>query len=112
MTNLERAAALAAERGWPLVEVYRGWPVYHEDYQDFRYGGFVPHEIDWNQFWLVFAEASGKSPYPTAAEKWGWPPVLGERTMRAARTAIDAFEAAREAMPATAFFGVEEEALL
>lgn len=27
-TNLERAAAIAAERGWPLVEVYRGWAIY------------------------------------------------------------------------------------
>ena len=109
MTNLERAAAIAAERGWPLVETYRGWYVVQRDAWEF--GASCPHEMDWAQFWQVFTATCGVAHYVTPAERDNQAPGLGASTLSDIRLYIDRWEAAREAMPATAFFGVEEVAL-
>lgn len=104
MTNLERAAAIAAERGWPLVERYRGWPVYAAS-------GWLwsihPHELSVEQYRLI-----GLSIWPYAETgNLNATSYLGVYSQDA-HESIDDFEAAREAMPATAFFGVPEEVAL
>ena len=108
MTNLERAAAIAAEKGWPLVETYRGWMVYGtpDDEDGFSYWVVSPHEMDASQLGMVFDAAFGDHQIPNP----GWT-GLGLATTSPIGD-IDDVEAAREAMPATAFFGVEEEVLL
>ena len=108
MTNLERAAALAAEQGLPLVERYRGWDIYSANRFEVA---ALPHEMDVAQFRLVL-EAGG---FPASLHVGGDVPMAlleGISHRGPTRDAIDRFEAAREAMPATAFFGVEEEVLL
>ena len=104
MTNLERAAAIAAEQGVPLVGPYRGWDIYMPG--PFDYAGACPHELDIQQFLAI--EVNGEAPMDESEESEGLL-LLTEGTLPDLMRYIDDFEAAREAMPATAFFGVEEE---
>ena len=107
MTNLERAAALAAEQGLFFIEAYKGWDIYR------AYGvevAALPHEMDVVQFSIVL-EAGG---FPTSLHVGGDVPMAllkGISHHGSTHDAIDRWEAAREAMPASAFFGVEVEAL-
>ena len=107
MTNLERAAAIAAERGWPLVDVYRGWPVYGVDVPRIGYWLYaaLPHEMDWDQARSVF----GRALYTPGVAITPPTQVIAISAKSDIHYAIDRWEAAREAMPATAFFGIEEE---
>lgn len=75
-----------------------------------EYAAACPHEMDWQQFMAVL--------HALGDDSWaGDPPgdslnlLAGCYTKYDIRLFIDDFEAAREAMPATAFFGVEAEAL-
>lgn len=88
MTNLERAAAIAAERGWPLVAVYRGWPVYSDGH---RYFTASPWEMDNEQTRDVVERAGYTYDYESSKR------VLGQSgyTLEQIRGDIDAFEAAR-----------------
>lgn len=106
MTNLERAAAIAAERGVPLVEVYRGWAVYYTG----EYAAACPHEMDWHQF-IAVIHALGEDSLAGAPSGGSLNLLAGCYTKYDVRLFIDDFEAARDAMPATAFFGVEQEVL-
>ena len=107
MTNLERAAAIAAERGWPLVETYRGWAVYTMAFGAF--GAMCPHEMSVEQACLVGRRA-GMSNNPAA--QYSDLAGIEAYSLDDVRGKVDDFEAAREAMPATAFFGVPEEVAL
>lgn len=106
MTNLERAAAIAAERGWPLVETYRGWAVYKAETREKRDRWAVhPHELGQREFRMISADAFQMEldQFDSAIANLGlftWSNSVADH--------IDRLEAAREAMPATAFFGVEE----
>ena len=108
MTNLERAAAIAAERGWPLVETYRWWPIYRTlDHIRWRVWGVHPYELDQQQFLDIWNSAFTKADGLFAEDS-----CLGifcNAGAHVLKDDIDRWEAAREAMPATAFFGVEEE---
>ena len=108
MTNLERAAALAAERGWVKVETYRGWDVYETDGEEWRHMLFSPHEMSGEQHNLVCRQLWPES----TSSNLG---ACGARHRCEEIThvygTIDRWEAAREAMPASAFFRVEVEAL-
>jgi hypothetical protein len=108
MTNLERAAALAATWGMKSLEPYRSWSVYSDG--DVQHA-VSPYEMDWEQFCTV----SGRAKWLplTLARPAVSPPLqpMSLSTYGSVHAAIDAFEAARSTMPASAFFGVEAEAL-
>lgn len=109
MTNLERVAAIAAEWHAPLVSVHLGWPIYY-DVGEFRAG--CPHEMDWPQFVAVL-EFAGEDVDRSGDDDSDAAIVLGGcYSLGGICQFIDDFEAARAAMPATAFFGVADEVAL
>ena len=87
------------------MATYRGWDVYRAGC---AFVSASPYEMDWWQFSDVYGRASHSPLYCTTAPD----DLIGIISVRGYAAYIDAFEAAREAMPATAFFGVEEEVLL
>ena len=113
MNNLERAAAIAAERGVSLVEPYRGWRVRVSGPRHLT--AWCPHEVDWRQFCQIADGAGITEEEPlhvTCLTVYDSNRKGLEGALTFLHGLIDRFEAAREAMPATAFFGVEEEVLL
>lgn len=108
MTNLERAAAMAAEAGLPTVGSYRGWDIYR--YTDNgEYTAACPHEMDVGQFLQVDAVDGEGEPDMAGGQLCM---LAGVYTEAEIQEYINEWEAARAAMPATAFFGVEQESVV